>query len=691
MQLAIGICCKSSSNTKGVSAVHFVETYISNLDNINVCKIRAELENGNINVWCHSPIIQQWRTSGIVTFGNGELSTDVRNQVLSKAVDFLNITRKTADYVAISGSVHTFFETLERAKWYDSPIVVPDGVELFGEHGALLVKTVSDIIMNKYKFITFSDTLDTLVYIDGLYRPNAERVIAVTVQMLLGDKSKERHQKEINNYIKHATLVDRKSVYSGSRYINMRNGVYDRSEDKLIPHDSGVIFTYQIPVEYNPGARCPHIQGFLNDVMQPEDILCILEFFGYCLIPDTTIQKAVMLVGGGENGKSKLLGLLSTFVGFENTSRESLQGLEKDPYSGAELYGKLVNVFPDLPSAALFENTMFKTLTGDDGEIRARKIYGQPFKYNNTSKLIFSANQAPPVPRGDYAYYRRWLLFEFLNTFSGDKRDPNILEKITSSDELSGLFNMVIPALRNLMNNGKFTYSRSNEQVEKLYKIKSDPISAFADECIVYSDDDTPKRDIYQRYAIWCNDKKIKLDAENIFAKRFKKLGHEAGQCTINGRRVHVWNGCGIKVITMQQSNFENCTGSENQPVQKTEATDNDCTGCMGCDTHCNVYSSELYTHSKHIETNPCNPCSNDVNEATDAENNLHGLESSTHALYTGVTDLSSFCKDWEYVYQQSINSSNCVKVAMEFAQKRKVVDVQSVVNAVKKLKGVEA
>lgn len=688
--MASGVYCKPSSDTEGVSAVYSVESYISNLDNINVCKICAELEKGTVSVWCHSPIIQQWRTSEKVTFGNGELTTDVRNSVLSRTAAFLNIERKTADYVAMSGSVHAFFEMLERAKWYDNPIVVPEGVELFGEHGALLVKTVSDIIMNKYKFITFSDTLDTFVYIDGLYRPNAERNIAVTVQMLLGDRSKERHQNEVINFIKHATLVDRKSVYSGSRYINLLNGVYDRDDDWLVPHDSGIIFTYQIPVEYNPHAKCPNIQRFLSDVMQPEDVLCILEFFGYCLIPDTTIQKAVMLVGGGENGKSKLLGLLSAFVGFENTSRESLQGLEKDPYSGAELYGKLVNVFPDLPSAALFENTMFKTLTGDDGEIRARKIYGQPFKYQNTSKLIFSANQAPPVPRGDYAYYRRWLLFEFLNTFSGDKRDPNILEKITSSEELSGLFNMVIPALRNLMQNGKFTYSRSNEQVEKLYKIKSDPISAFADECIVYSDDDTPKRDIYQRYAVWCNDKKIKIDAENIFAKRFRKLGYDAGQATINGQRVHVWNSCGIKNFTMQQSNIVNCTGSENQPVQKKEATGNDCTGCMGYDTHCNVYCSDLHTHSKHIETNPCNPCSSDETEATANENNLHGLENSPHALYTGVTDLSKFCKDWEYVYQQSINSSNCVKVAMEFAQKRKVADVQSVVNAVKKLKGVD-
>lgn len=679
--------------------MYFVETDICSVDNINICKIRAELHQNTVVVWCHSPIIQQWRTSEKTEFNNGELTTDVRNEIHRKASDFLKIEKNTANDVALSGSLYTFFETIERATWYDCPIVIPEGTELFGERGSLKVKTVSELIMKKYKFITFTDTLETLVYHNGVYRPHADRVISVTVQSLLGDRSKERHQSEVINYIKYATLISRKSVYTGSRYINLANGIYDREEGKLINHNSSIIFTYQIPVEYDPSARCPHIQKFFADVLQPEDVLCILEFFGYCLIPDTSIQKAVMLVGGGENGKSKLLGLLAAFVGYENTSRESLQGLEKDPYSGAELYGKLVNIFPDLPSAALFENSMFKTLTGDDGEIRARKIYGEPFKFQNTAKLIFSANQAPPVPRGDYAYYRRWLIIEFQNTFSGDKRDPNILKKITTSEELSGLFNLVMPALANLMQNGKYTYSRSNEQVEKLYKVKSDPVAAFAEECIVYSDDDTLKRDIYQRYAQWCNSKKIKMEAENIFAKRFKKLGYEPGQATLNGIRVRVWQNCSIKNFSAKQSNIVNYTCSETQPVQKNQEQEIQCTGYTGCKSHCDMSGKNdtndcsICDNIQHIDENPCNLCSTPENMSTDNENCLHGFENSTRAstraFYPFTTDLKLFCKDWEYVFQQSINSKNCIDVAMEFARKRKIADVQSVVNTIKNMRGI--
>lgn len=679
--------------------MNHIENEICSANDINVCKIRAELSEATVTVWCHSPITQQWRVSEKTTFENGKLTSDTQNEIHRKAAGFLGYERKTADYVALAGCLHSFFETIQRATWYNCPITIPDGIELFGERGNLMVKTVSELIMKKYKFITFTDTLETMVYLNGVYRPHADRTIAVTVQSLLGDRSKERHQSEVLNFIKYASLMSRKDVYTGTRYINMANGIYDREIDKLIPHNSNIIFTYQLPVEYNQNAKCPNIQKFFSDVLQPEDALCTLEFFGYCLIPDTSIQKAVMLVGGGENGKSKLLGLLGAFVGYENTSRESLQGLEKDPYSGAELYGKLVNIFPDLPSAALFENSMFKTLTGDDGEIRARKIYGEPFKYQNTAKLIFSANQAPPVPRGDYAYYRRWLLFEFVNTFSGDKRDPKILEKITTTEELSGLFNLVIPALKNLMQNGKYTYSRSNEQVERLYKIKSDPVAAFAEECIIYSDSDTPKRDIYQKYAQWCNDKKIKLEAENIFGKRFKKLGQEPGQATINGVRIHVWNSCAIRPITSIQSNIENCMGSKNQPVQENPPRETSCTGCMGCKTHCDECSNtntihysicESSEYMQHIENKPCNPCSGVETEPVNTENELHGFKKSTRAEYQFSTDLSMFCKDWEFVYNQSINRTNCEAVATEYAQKRKIDDIDGILYTICKAKGIE-
>ena len=60
-----------------------------------------------------------------------------------------------------------------------------------------------------------------------------------------------------------------------SRLINLANGIYNWVEDKLYFHgdnDSQHLFIYQLPVNFNPRAKCPRIMQFLNEVMRPEDI-----------------------------------------------------------------------------------------------------------------------------------------------------------------------------------------------------------------------------------------------------------------------------------------------------------------------------------------------------------------------------------------------------------------------------------
>jgi hypothetical protein len=75
----------------------------------------------------------------------------------------------------------------------------------------------------------------------------------------------------------------------------------------------------------------------------------------------------------------------------------------------------------------------------------------------------------------------------------------------------------------------------------------------------------------------------------------------------------------------------------------------------------------------------------------TMVQDGTHGTPQKNRVeCYSDVTDLVTFCADWEYVYQQSINSTNCIGVAMEFAKKRKIENVDSVVNAVRKLRGIE-
>lgn len=421
----------------------------------------------------------------------------------------------------------------------------------YDDTGKFMVKDMAEHVMSRNHYITMEDTQDIYYYYNGRYVQMGERVIARTVQATLQNASSKHVIDETINYIQNENVVSRKAITNDITKINLLNGVYDIETDTLLPHDPDVIFITQLPIKYNPDATCPTIEKFMIDVMQPDDITAMYEFIGYCMIPDTRLQRSVMLVGHGANGKSVLLGLIGQFIGHDNVSGESLHQLENDQYSIAELYGKLVNIFPDLAEQNIYKNEAFKMLTGnEDNGMRARRIYGQPFKFKNTARLIFSANKPPSVTTDDnYAYFRRWMIFEFLNTFSGDDADKDIINKLTTEQELSGLFNLVIKSLKQLLNKEDYSYDKENAETERIYRLKSDPIALFSKEMVVGSDDDCRKMVMYDAYTKWCNENAIEVKAENVFAKRFGKL-HEASRESApgpDGKRQKVWESCGIR------------------------------------------------------------------------------------------------------------------------------------------------
>lgn len=63
----------------------------------------------------------------------------------------------------------------------------------------------------------------------------------------------------------------------------------------------------RLPVAYNPDAAKPaQWLAFLSQLLYPEDIPTLREFFGYCLIPSTRGQKMLLLTASPEffQGKS---------------------------------------------------------------------------------------------------------------------------------------------------------------------------------------------------------------------------------------------------------------------------------------------------------------------------------------------------------------------------------------------------
>lgn len=80
-------------------------------------------------------------------------------------------------------------------------------------------------------------------------------------------------------------------------------------------------------------------------------------------------------------------------LGGDNVSNIPWQGLG-DRFNKAELFGKLANIFADLPSKAIDDNGMFKVLTSED-YITAERKNRDPFSFRPYARFLFSCNEIP--------------------------------------------------------------------------------------------------------------------------------------------------------------------------------------------------------------------------------------------------------------------------------------------------------
>jgi len=389
----------------------------------------------------------------------------------------------------------------------------------FDEKDKFQPKILAEELMEKYKFITFKDNEQMYVYINGCYKPIAETLIKAECKKRLDKEYRINRVNEVIEYIKASTFVERRE--EPSNLIPLLNGVYDLNTDELKPHSPDYFFFNLLPIKYDPEAKCPEIEKFLEEVSNSkEDIEVLLEVIGYCLYRGYPIAKALILVGDGRNGKSTFLNLIKKLLGVENISSFSLQDLEENRFAKAFLYHKLANIYDDLPDRALMKTGVFKMLTGNDN-ITAEEKFKQPFNFVNYAKLLFACNKLPEVYEDTTAFFERFIIIVFQKQFIGENCDPYKLEKITTEKELSGLFNLVIPKLKRLLERGYFSYSKTTQQLREEYIRKSSPIQAFIMDCLTNdSDSFIEKKSLFNVFCAYCRMYNLPIPAESTFFTR---------------------------------------------------------------------------------------------------------------------------------------------------------------------------
>ena len=413
-----------------------------------------------------------------------------------------------------------------------------DPFKRYFRNNKFVIKLLAEDLMSEYRFYTMQDSKEIFIYENGVYQSNGEDRILQLAQQKLQNYYNPTMCNNTATYIATKTMIDRKLFNTSKTIINFKNGLFDL-ENGFKAHTPNFLSTIQIPVNYNPNAKCPRIEKFLNEVVSEQNTKVLLELIGYCMIPDTRMEKSVMLIGAGKNGKSVFLRLMTTFIGEDNTCHASLDQLVNDKFIAADLYGKLSNISAETPAKKLQDHKNFNALVSGD-VIHVQKKGKDPYDFNNKARLIFSANEVPPVANGDYAFFRRWILIIFPHRFEGQAENKSLIFELTTKDELSGLLNLALEALISLLKKGQFSYTLTTEEVEKLYTQKSNTVKAFADECIIASANDIGKYILYGAYVKWCKTKGEKSLGSTIFSRELVELNYHIFRAGYGDRQVMV-------------------------------------------------------------------------------------------------------------------------------------------------------
>lgn len=417
-------------------------------------------------------------------------------------------------------------------------VKVPEECYIKNEHEqvvGLRTLQVVDWLLDIRPCVTMLETDHIMIYDHGIYKKHGEKILNAELERIFGRLTRPNKSElilkttgGIMKKIRHRTYTRPEAFDNNADLINMKNGLFNWRTGEFSKHDPDYPCLIQIPVKYDPEAKCPKIETSFKSVFHEKDLIKWLEFISYCLYNGYPIQKAIILYSEGENGKSFAMNIVRAFLGSSNCAEVSLHELSADKFAGSDLYGKLMNACGDLDDTMLKVTGNFKKAISGLDPMRAQEKGEKAFDFINRAKMVFGTNIFPASKDSTIGFFRK---LEPITTDKLKKGDAKRLglpneQEVTTEEELSGLFNWVIPLLAPLISRGKFTNQQSLEDVTEIYTSASDPIMTFAStqliECPGVKLD---KQAVFDAFKEYCKDHNVYQQINNIvFWNKLHKL-----------------------------------------------------------------------------------------------------------------------------------------------------------------------
>jgi P4 family phage/plasmid primase-like protien len=451
----------------------------------------------------------------------------------------------------------------------------------------LLSKVVyyTEELLRKHKFVTVKDSI--WYYDHGVYLQKGEQLIKKELEQIGGYEININVRREIIEHIRNKRIVSRSEFDKDLNIINVENGLYHITEDRLTEHTPDYLSMVQKPIPYDKEAKSDLFDKFVNEVVYPDDVRTLKECMAYTFYRDNPFEHYFVRHGKGGNGKGVCDKILIALHGMQSVSNIKLETLQSNRFAKSHLIGKDVNIDPEMSCGRIKDLAALKELTGQIPIfVEAKGKDGYEVRLH--TKHFLSANEYPSIDDDTDAHYRREIIISFpytyeliaqeqqqsLNDKSEEvrKADPHLGEKLTTKKDLSGIFKMLMDSLRTVLkNDGIYLSAKTVEQRRTKSKIATDSIGEFQKRAIaedsIYDQDALTKENTYNAYKQFCRDNVVVYESPQKFGRRMKER-YKEGREGMGKRRTFWW---GVKLVDKYREQFADNPPLELYQLQKRE------------------------------------------------------------------------------------------------------------------------
>jgi putative DNA primase/helicase len=316
-------------------------------------------------------------------------------------------------------------------------------------------------------------------------------------------------------------------------------------------------FTHNaLPFRFNAAAPEPkNWLAFLHQLWNddPESIDTLQEWFGYCLTPDTSFQKAIMMIGPRRSGKGTICKVLKGIVGERNTASINLGSLAGD-FGLWPLLEKSLAIVPDCRLTDKYAGDahiveQFLSITGEDDVTVNRKGISQVITKLRT-RFTLCANEVPRLKDPALALPGRLIILRMMKTFFGCEDRTLYDQKL--EPELPSILIWAIVGWQRLQNRGRFVQPDSGlELVRAMEALASQVVVFIREECLVGRDHQVGKEELYKAYRGWADRSGFKAMSKPVFGKELfaaeSSIRESRAGADDEGKRSWMYEGIGLR------------------------------------------------------------------------------------------------------------------------------------------------